>query len=136
MFKILKSKLFRQAFLLLLCIFFFETIAEFFYFHWEYWWYDVTLHFFGGVCVSMAFLSFWYYLFNLSIEKRERVILFAFIGVLTVGVLWEIMEIYTGATSFADGIFYVRDTVSDLLLDTSGGFFGTLYSMSMINKNR
>lgn len=84
----------------------------------------------------MAFLSFWYYLFNLSIEKRERVILFAFIGVLTVGVLWEIMEIYTGATSFADGIFYVRDTVSDLLLDTSGGFFGTLYSMSMINKNR
>jgi hypothetical protein len=136
MLRILKAKLFKEALALLFLILFLEFLAEFFYFHWEYWWYDVMLHGLGGFCVSMAFMSFWYYLFGRSIENKRKIILYAFVAVLVVGISWEIFELKIGATELSDGIYYLRDTFSDLLMDLSGGFFGTLFSLNLISKNK
>jgi hypothetical protein len=36
---------------------------------------------------------------------------------------------------FSDGIFFVRDTVSDLIIDSCGGFFATLLSFKQFGVN-
>ena len=45
-----------------------------------------------------------------------------------VGVLWEIFELHFGITLLSDGIIYIRDTASDLIMDISGGLLGVVYS--------
>ena len=70
-----------------------------------------------------------------GIPKVEpwRIIFIAMFGALIVGVAWEIFEVYFGVTSFSDGVVYVRDTASDLLMDLVGGFSGSLYARKMID---
>ena len=92
------------------------------------------LHFLGGVCVAMAFLSFYYYIFKFTTTNKLKVIGIVFISVVTVGVLWEIFELVAGQTFLTDGVVYIRDTASDLLMDVCGGFFGTLYSYGILPK--
>lgn len=129
------SSLFKRAFTLLLVVGLLDLFAEIFYFHWSYWWYDVILHFLGGFCVAMAFLSFYYVYFLLPSDNKFKTIRNTFLAVLVVGLIWEFYELVHGDTSLSDGIFYFRDTMSDLIADISGGFFGTLYSLKIL-KNK
>ena len=138
----LQRKLFKHFLILLTAIGFFWELAEIFYFHWIYWWYDVILHFSSGFSVAMAFLVFWFFIFSNSKRNKKELLLLSFLSVLAVGILWEIFELSVGFTSLSDGIYYVRDTTSDIIADVTGGFFGTLYSFKFfpqisdkINKN-
>lgn len=127
-----KHDLFLRALFLLILVAILNYIAEVFYFHWTLWWYDLGLHFLGGFCAGTAFMYFAYKLQILSFEKIKAIV-FAFIFVFLVGFAWEVFEIWIGHTSFSDGISYVRDTVSDLIIDCCGGFFATLYSFKYIS---
>src|SRR3954467_479258 len=123
------SKLFKQAFVLLMLIWILFLLALFLYLEIYFWWYDVILHFLSGICVSMATLSAWDYLFKPHGNEKNKLIFIGFLGALIIGVLWEIYEVKAGITFPSDGIFYIRDTVSDLILDMTGGLFGVLYSV-------
>lgn len=127
------SKLFLRAFVLLFIIIFLDYLAEVFYLHWTVWWYDVVLHFLSGACAAMAFMHFYNYFFKPTRENKIKAIHLTFFFVFAVGVLWEIYEVWHGDTTFSDGIFYVRDTLSDLIIDLCGGFFGTIYSFKFLN---
>lgn len=129
------TPLFKRAMGLLLIIGVMDLVAEFFYLHWALWWYDVILHFLSGALIGLTVLILWNAFFSFSEDQRLKIIGFVFLSSLTIGLLWELFEIAGGITSFADGIVYVRDTVSDLLMDITGGFFGGLYAMKVLSRS-
>ena len=131
----LKTPLFKHALALLFVIGVLDLIAAVFHLHWEYWWYDVILHFLGGAWATMTVILVWHYYSNLSASDRLKFVKIGVIGALTIGFLWEIYELISRVTSFSDGIFYWMDTASDLLMDICGGFFGALYSFRILSKN-
>ena len=74
------------------------------------------------------------YFFGITRIGKNRTVSLVIVMALIIGLLWEVYEIYFGLTFFSDGIIYVRDTASDLILDTCGGFFGALYSYRFLVK--
>jgi cation transport ATPase len=130
-----KNKLLGQAVLLFSVIALLEVSAEVFYLHWEYWWFDVTLHFFSGWLIGMTFVWFLTFVLKWRTTNKTRLVVSAIVSAFIIGFLWEIFELWANQTTFADGIYYYRDTVSDLILDSCGGLFGALYSFKQISKN-
>lgn len=124
----IKSRLLWRAVFLLVLVYVLNYIANVFYYHWTDWWYDVILHFLGGACAGTGFLFLYFIFLKISNFEKIKAIKLTFFFVFLVGFVWEIYELKSGATSFFDGIIYVRDTLSDLIIDCCGGFFATLYS--------
>ena len=129
------TPLFKQTVTLLLIIAVLDLMAFIFYLHWTIWWYDVLLHFLSGVCVAMATVMFWNHFRVASQTSVLKMIFIALLGTFIVGFLWEVYELSLGATSFLEGVAYWRDTASDLIMDTSGGFFGALYAYELTDKS-
>lgn len=89
------------------------------------------LHFLSGAFIGII-VFLWAQKF-FSVELRSlKIIFMAITGAFVVGIIWEIYELNTGHTSFSDGIFFAFDTISDLILDIFGGFFGALYARSFL----
>ncbi len=130
-----KHRLFLRAVSILVLVYFLNYLAEIFYFHWTVWWYDVILHHLGGACAGTAFLYFYFNFLIISKFEKLKAIKLTFIFVLFVGVVWEIYELLHGDTSFSDGIYYYRDTVSDLIADSNGGFFAVYLSFKHFERN-
>ena len=131
----LKSPLFKHSFVLFFIIGLLELVSMVFYLHWTLWWFDVVLHFLGGAWAAMTVIFVWHY-HRVSINTSQlKIIWVGVIGAFFIGFMWEIYELSISATSFADGISYVRDTTSDLVMDCCGGFFASLYSFKILSKN-
>ena len=86
----------------------------------------MPMHFLGGVWLGLALLWF------LKIKEISLMLIFKMIlGVLIIGVLWEIFEIilnnYTTQSPFNS-----LDTISDIFFDLSGGCFAILYFIKKI----
>lgn len=130
---IIRTSLFKQTFTLLFLIALAHYLASALYIYWSVWWFDMVLHFSSGFCVGMAaVLVFQFYLYkNISIKKSVTVgLIFAFV----IGISWEIFELYFDIAFFSDGMIYIADTLSDLILDVCGGFLGSLYAHYLISK--
>ena len=95
----------------------------------------MVTHFLAGSVVGLATLLVWQKFSTFTEEKLSKIIWSAVIGGLLVGLLWEEFELYFDLTSFSDGMAYVTDTVSDLILDTVGAFLGALYGIKIWKKN-
>jgi hypothetical protein len=111
-----------------------DLFSRKFYLYWTVWWVDMTVHFFGGI--SSAFAVIWLYsltndLKNWNTTKLLRTIL---VGVIFIGIVWEVYELHFGITSLSDGVNYLTDTLSDLMMDTVGGIFGFLLSRNILKK--
>lgn len=131
----IRKPLFKQTFSLLVLIGITDFFANTFYLYWTVWWIDIIMHFVSGVCVGMAGVLVWQYFFdeNISLVKSIKL---AFLFSLSVGILWEVFELSFEVTSFKDGVDYITDTTSDVILDISGGLLGGLYGHKLLNKNK
>jgi len=87
----------------------------FLFLQYYFWWYDIMLHFLGGLWVALAFQ--WY----AQAQKRLVLILPTILVVLIVGIGWEVFEILVGASREDNFMF---DTSLDMLMDTIGGIVG------------
>ncbi len=93
----------------------------------------MVMHFSAGGVVGMATVLTCIYFSKYSDRKIKIVLLSALAG-LVVGIAWELFELYFGMATFADGMDYVTDTLSDLSLDTLGAILFSLYSIKFIKK--
>jgi hypothetical protein len=130
-----KTTLFKTASILLfiLAVLFFASVK--FYLDWFYWWYDMLLHFLGGVIVGMFSLVIIKKTIDFSTWTNKKVVIRVLFSTLVVGLLWEFLELSVGTTSFSDGMAYVTDTSSDLILDLIGGLVGSLYGIKIWKKD-
>lgn len=89
------------------------------------WWYDIPMHFLGGLWVFLFILWVTDTGYGRLLLKRSPV-RDALIFVLIVGVFWEILEIILSFTRFSDpGYFF--DTPKDLAMNTLGAALGSVF---------
>ncbi len=130
----LDKRLFNIALFLLASVAFLNFVDSKLYLSWYYWWFDKSLHFTAGVIVGISAFIFSSY-FPKIFNNKKKIIVFSLVSIFVIGVLWEFFELYFDITSLSDGQLYYKDTFLDLVMDVSGGFLGTIYSL-MSSKNR
>ena len=113
--------------LLILCAIF-DFLGIWLRLYWQFFWFDTIPHFLGGATVGAAVSSFWL----LKDRTKKSTILMAIVGALFVGIIWELFELYFGITSLSDGIRYVTDTTSDVIMDISGAIFSGLIAFRIL----
>lgn len=126
-----KKLLIRIVFLILI-IFLLNYLAMKFYWYSSIWYFDMLMHFFGGVWIGFASI----YLFSPKNNSFGPILKILLI-VLFVGVGWEIFEILINEI-ITKNSFNFLDTFSDLFFDLAGGTFAVFYSLRKIvffNKN-
>ncbi len=84
--------------------------------YWRFWWYDVMMHFLGGVAVGgFAAWAAAYHWPNLS---HRRILYAGLIGIAVVGIGWEFFEFFTD--QYIGQANIAADTMQDLIMDTIG----------------
>lgn len=116
-----RKKLLIHLVVLIFFIFAVNATAYKFYWYSEIWWFDMVLHFMGGVWLGLFFIHLFFHEYW-SFDTIFKIIL----GVLLVGIFWEIYEIFVN-DYITRNPFNTRDTISDICLDLAGGLFAILY---------
>lgn len=114
-------------------IFLTNLIASVFYWYISMWWFDMPMHFLGGVW--LALFGYWLLIFilerkHLAISETRsiptmRLMLFVFI----IGILWELFEFVVSHSTGAM-LGNTIDSLSDICFDLAGGLVGLLYLKS------
>ena len=124
---------------LILFIFVVNYVAVKFYWYSAIWWFDMPMHFLGGLWLGLAII--WLFsLKELSPPERPfgwagfKLIFKIILGVLFVGILWELFEIFINK-SIAQNPFNILDTVSDMCFDLVGGSLSIIYFFKRIVYN-
>lgn len=91
--------------------------AGVYFLYWSVWWFDILMHFLGGLFISASTL--WLLRFEVPPGIRTRIPVFitVFAVALAVGVLWEVFEKITGAYN---AVNYTLDTATDIAMDIVG----------------
>lgn len=97
-----------------------QQLAFAYFLYWRFPWYDILMHFLGGVVVGAVYL--WVVRYELpAFFKKYETFLYVFAFSLLVGVVWEVFEYLVGIDrEFTYSVRQV-DTVIDLIMDVSGG---------------
>jgi hypothetical protein len=128
-----------------------HTVATVRFWYWTYPWFDIPMHFLGGILAALTFIWLWRKYFpNFSPKGAEQISslggsenLFALLLILSfvalVGVLWEFAEFLFDVFISAGG--YARvvqqdavDTLTDLLFDLLGGLTAAITFLIGRNK--
>lgn len=88
---------------------------------------DMVMHFLGGLLIGLITLKL---LFtgkrsDLAHNKRRLVFWVTLLGVMVVGLGWELFEYFVGLTPFS--AIATEDTLSDLVFDAAGGVVAVLW---------
>ncbi len=128
------KKILIRIVLLMFFIFIADRIGSFLHWYYTMWWFDMFMHFLGGLWLSLFFV----YTFvrrNLLGEMSTRTVVHILLWVFLISVLWEVFEFSVnnviGRTPFS-----VLDTTSDLFFDMSGAFLGLFYFKNKIMQGR
>lgn len=96
-----------------------NLIALKYYLYWRTWWYDIPMHFLGGLVVTM--IALWFVAYEVPIGVRPRVnrLVVALVAAFVIGILWEVFE-YAAGISYQEAGYW-SDTLSDIAMDVAGG---------------
>lgn len=124
----IKQPLFIFLFILSAVIALLHFIAFEFYFYWKFWWFDILMHFFGGLWIGLmalwlVFLSGYIIRFHLSYRTAFFTAIFS---VIVIGIGWELFEVWSGVL-LEEKANYIFDTTIDFIMDLAGAFLGYLY---------
>jgi uncharacterized BrkB/YihY/UPF0761 family membrane protein len=117
----MRERIFFAGFLLILCIAILHIAGTENNLYIKFWWYDVLLHYLGGMWIALA--TYWIAFHSRYISHPRNTI--ANIALLVIGMTmlvglgWEIFEYYFGI-SLAPGEQYVIDTTQDFIMDFLG----------------
>lgn len=113
----LTTVLFLISFSLLAVI---HYLAMKLYLYWQFLWFDLPMHFFGGAIVALGVFA----MRDLRIVPRSWLSAwFVILVVVLVAVAWEVFEFYAGVVGVTKDM-YVQDTAIDLVLGIVGGYVG------------
>lgn len=119
----LKTPLFIWIFITIAVIAALHFSALQFYLYWRFWWFDILIHFFGGLWAALSFLwlFFQFGFTNIIKNNKNYNLAVAFLASFLVGVMWESFEYYFGI-AVTDAANYTVDTMTDISFDLIGGF--------------
>ena len=118
----------KNILFLVVAIFLINFLAMRFHWYSAVWWFDMPMHFAGGVFIFL--LTF--YLLS-KYEKQEifkdnliKKLALSLISVLIIGILWEFFEQIV-SLSILERPIILLDSLSDMCFDMAGGSFIGLY---------
>ncbi len=115
----------KEFFVRLAGLIFFIAAANFIAnkFHWysAIWYFDIFMHFLGGLWLGGLFLWLLW-----PVQLSTKTVAKVLAGVVLVGIGWEIFELMF-VNYVAQNSFDVVDTTMDLVLDILGGLSAVLY---------
>lgn len=97
-------------------VFVLNNIAQTYYLYWVYWWYDIMMHFLGGVLIGAIGVWGAFRIHPAMPQVHVLLVTLATIGV--VGIGWEVFEYMNGFYIGEKAIVF--DTILDLIMDTLG----------------
>src|SRR3989344_5247275 len=87
---------------------------------WKLWWYDIPMHFLGGLVLGCGFAWFFGSMQERTAHFSDTAVILSILGaVLLGGFVWEIYEYYFDLT-YNPHLNYVLDTVKDIIMDMLG----------------
>ncbi|MBI5400638.1 MAG: hypothetical protein HZB12_00770 [Candidatus Yonathbacteria bacterium] len=95
-------------------------LAESYYWYWRMRWFDMPMHFAGGVWLAGVAMWWRYYHHEKLPVSFLQILTTCLVAALGVGLLWEVFEAELSFVT-AGHINAVPDTLKDLLFDTIGG---------------
>lgn len=97
-----------------------HSFAEKFFLYWKYQWFDIPVHFLGGIVCAfgIAILPF----FRIRFFERHKSSIAYVCGVFFIGVCWEVFEYNSGLYQLEQHI--VIDTLTDISMDILGAIVG------------
>jgi hypothetical protein len=116
---VLNTLVFSVLFLFLL-----NFIGIEFIFYYLFWWFDIVVHFFGGVAV---FFLIFYVFYSFITKKTQFPIFLISIGLLSVTIGWEVFEYIVNILTGLVPNSYL-DSFSDICFGVSGGMIAMLLS--------
>lgn len=124
----------KPLLLFVFAIFVVQGLATYFYWYWRIWWFDMPMHFLGGLWVGLSML--WLFFLsgrfsNKGEQSTKTIFAVGILSVLTVAIVWEVFE-YVVQLLFPSGTPYdILDTLSDIFWGITGG---TIASFSFSRK--
>ena len=106
-----------------------HIIALKFFLYWIYSWFDIMMHFLGGMIVVLS--SFWFFFQSRYVHLNQNIhniIFVAISSIIFIGIGWEIFEIIIGVPVIGD---FVLDTITDLVMDVIGASVATFIFMKI-----
>ena len=102
-----------------------HLLAINFFLYWDLVWFDLLMHFLGGVWVAL--LGFWIMAFFTHTEEfsTRDIIYVSIFFTLGIGILWEVFEAGAGVSFVGKDMW--GDTFSDLALYILGGLVSGFY---------
>ncbi|MGB3921822.1 MAG: hypothetical protein WBL19_00870 [Minisyncoccia bacterium] len=104
--------------------------AESFYFYWTLFWFDILMHFLGGISVGLA--TFWLIshlkLFQNKEAPQLSLFFLALLATLVVSFFWEVLEHLTGTAKAVEGYFL------DTTIDTSTALLGAAFISILVSR--
>ena len=121
-----RKKLLIHIIVLMFFIFLTDKAAGKFYWYNSIWYFDMIMHFLGGVWVGLFFI------YTLSVDEASlkslwRVVLLT----LLIGVSWEVYEFVVN-NMIGRVPFDILDTLSDIFWDVAGGLVSLFYFSKII----
>jgi hypothetical protein len=105
-----------------------HVAAEQYYWYWQFRWFDIPMHFLGGVWLGLAGILLVYHTrWFETFRKLLSPLAVALLAGLCVGILWEGYEFVLWQLA-GNGlpVGYVQDTIKDIVMDVIGAFAGYL----------
>lgn len=94
--------------------------------YWKFWWFDMVVHFLGGVIVSLGAL--WFLFLSRYVPApsvgRNGMFAIALLAIVVIGISWEVFEVLSGIPIEENFVF---DTCIDLMMDLLGACVGYVY---------
>ena len=124
-----RASLLHKVIGLIYFIFALNTLALVFSLYYTWFWFDIPMHFLGGLWVALA-LGWLFYFSGYISKLTQRPFVLIVLGTVIVGGLWEVFEFVVGAR-LEEG--YVFDTSLDMVMDTLGALCGFVYLKKYIS---
>jgi hypothetical protein len=107
----------------------FAYLGQVFKWNWSVWWFDIVMHFFGGVFATLVF-----YAFSRTVFLKKYFLMYPvgkiLVLVFLAGIGWELWEAMMGWT-FRMIEPYPIDTIMDLIMD----MLGAIATIRIVKKN-
>jgi len=130
--KLLKQPLFIETFSLAIFIAVVHWVATIHHLYFLVANLDMVMHFLGGLLISLIVLSLLFVrgLFGFAHTHHGVVIVATLVGVLMVGLGWELFEVFFDLTAITR--IDMVDTISDIIFDLLGGSLGLWWYYTMV----
>jgi len=120
-----KDRLLTTTLILILIIATGHILALNFYLYWSFKWFDLPVHFLGGMWVALTSLWLCFYSRTKRFKETKRnIFVISVVSAIVIGLLWELFELTVRAPRAEN---FLRDTTGDLIMDMLGAVSGYIY---------